>query len=482
MSEASLRNLRTRTSTSPKMWRFLSLLILTLLAAVHAVSTAGNRLLVVLEEQGDKGHYSKFWKDLESRGYKLSFESPKNDKLALFLHGERAYDHLILFPPKSKGLGPALTPALLLQFINSNGNILLGLSSSSPTPSSVSSLLLELDISLPPDRNSLVVDHFNYDTLSAAEKHDVLLLPRPKPLREDVKNFFGGEGADEVLAFPRGVGQTLGNESPLLAPILRAPDTAYAYNPKEEAETVEEPFATGRQLALVTALQARNSARFVVSGSVEAFADQWFGAKVKGPAQGAKAQKTANQAFARELSAWAFKEAGVLKVGKVEHHLANDTTEGNPKMYRVKNDVTFSIELSEYVNGQYVPYEPPASDAIQLEFSMLSPFHRLALTPSSKTADSTIFTTSFTVPDQHGMFTFRVNYKRPFLSSVDEKRIVTVRHFAHDEWPRSWEISGAWVWVAGIAVTVVGWLGFVAVWLYSEPPRGGGAAGGKKVQ
>ncbi len=38
-----------------------------------------------------------------ARGYKLSFESPKNDKLALFEHGERAYDHLILFPPKSKG-------------------------------------------------------------------------------------------------------------------------------------------------------------------------------------------------------------------------------------------------------------------------------------------------------------------------------------------------------------------------------------------
>lgn len=37
------------------------------------------------------------------RGFKISFESPKNEKLALFEHGERAYDHLILLPPKSKG-------------------------------------------------------------------------------------------------------------------------------------------------------------------------------------------------------------------------------------------------------------------------------------------------------------------------------------------------------------------------------------------
>lgn len=111
---------------------------------------------------------------------------------------------------------------------------------------------------------------------------------------------------------------------------------------------------------------------------------------------------------------------------------------------------------------------------------MLSPFHRLPLTPSSRTANSTVFTTSFTLPDQHGIFNFRVNYKRPFYTNVDEKRQVTVRHFAHDEWPRSWAISGAWVWIAGIGVTVVGWFAFVIVWLYSEPPRNG--QGSKKTQ
>ena len=116
---------------------------------------------------------------------------------------------------------------------------------------------------------------------------------------------------------------------------------------------------------------------------------------------------------------------------------------------------------------------------MQLEFSMLSPFHRLALAPMTATANATIYTVSFDLPDQHGMFTFRVNHKRPFLTSVDEKRVVTVRHFAHDEWPRSWEISGAWVWIAGIATTVAGWLAFVALWLWSAPARGTNV---KKVQ
>jgi oligosaccharyltransferase complex subunit beta len=102
---------------------------------------------------------------------------------------------------------------------------------------------------------------------------------------------------------------------------------------------------------------------------------------------------------------------------------------------------------------------------------MLSPFHRLSLHPTRTTTNSTIFSTSFTLPDQHGIFAFKVNYKRPFLTNVDEKRQVTVRHFAHDEWPRSWRITGGWVWIAGLWSVVGGFVAFVAIWLYCEPPK-----------
>jgi oligosaccharyltransferase complex subunit beta len=44
---------------------FLSFLLLGLFAAVNAVSSSGNRLLVVLEELGEKEKYSKFLGDLE---------------------------------------------------------------------------------------------------------------------------------------------------------------------------------------------------------------------------------------------------------------------------------------------------------------------------------------------------------------------------------------------------------------------------------
>ncbi|CAG8212024.1 unnamed protein product [Penicillium salamii] len=442
----------------------LALLVCCLLAAVNALSSSGSRLLAVLEDTDQKDLYSTLWADLKARGYDVSIESPKSDQLALFKHGERAYDHLLILPPKSKGLGPSLTPKHIVDFMNKDGNILLALSGKASTSSAVSSLLLELDIHLANDRSAVVIDHFNYDTLSAAEKHDVLVLQRPGPLRTDVKAFFDGEG---VLALPRVAPQTLGGESTLLAPILSAPATAYSYNPKEGVPAPEDILATGSQLNIVSSMQARNSARFTVLGSVESLEDKWFSASVKTPS--GTETPTVNREFAKQLTAWTFKETGVLKVEKVEHRLATEGSELNPSIYRIKNETVYKIEVSEYVYDKWVPFELPADDELQLEFTMLSPFHRLPLKPIGRTETSTVFSAQFVTPDQHGIFSFRVNYKRPFFTAIEEKHEVTVRHFAHDEYPRSWVITGGWVWIAGLWAVIGGFLAFVVVWLYSAP-------------
>ncbi|KAI1803734.1 Dolichyl-diphosphooligosaccharide-protein glycosyltransferase 48kDa subunit [Daldinia bambusicola] len=452
------------------MKSFLSFVLLLFVALVQAISSSGNRLLVVLEDVAEKEGYSKFLGDLEGRGFQINYETPKSEGLSLFHLGERSYDHVLFLPTKSKGLGPNLTPKILLDFINANGNILLALSASQPAPTSIVSLLLELDIHLPSDRQGLVVDHFNYDTLSAAEKHDVLVLPAPGVLRPDIKDFFSPASDDGgVIAFPRGTGQTLGSGA-LLTPILRAPSTSYSYHPKEQAEVVDELFASGSQLNLVSSFQARNSARFTVVGSAEMLSDKWFDAKVKKVGE-KKEVSTVNREFAKRIAGWTFKEIGVLRVNWIEHHLneVGQSNASNPKIYRIKNDVTYSISLSEYSWDKYIPFTVPDNDELQLEFSMLSPFHRLQLTPTISSEDSTTYSVSFKLPDQHGIFNFKVNYKRPFYSNVEEKNTVSVRHFAHDEWPRSYVISGAWPWIAGIAATVTGWLGFCALWLYSKP-------------
>ena len=246
-----------------------------------------------------------------------------------------------------------MTPKNILDFLHKDGNIVLALSGKASTSSSISSLLLEIDVHLSNDRSAVVTDHFNYDTVSAAEKHDVLLLQRPGPLRSDLKAFFDGEG---VLAMPRAAPQILGSDSTLLSPILKAPATAYAYNPKEEMPAAEDIEATGSQINLVSAMQARNSARFTILGSVEALEDQWFSASVKAP--GGKKTPTVNRDFAKQLTAWTFKETGVLKVGKIEHYLATDgevaAEDLNPKLYRIKNE-TVCLPCHRFLTYSPVP-------------------------------------------------------------------------------------------------------------------------------
>jgi oligosaccharyltransferase complex subunit beta len=381
---------------------------------------------------------------------------------------------------------------VLVQFVNAKGNLLVALSSETTVSSSIVTLLAELDIALPTERTGLVVDHFNYDANSASEKHDVLVLAPPAQIRPGLKTYFSPEGSTaDVIAFPHGVGHILGG-SPLLTPILRSPRTAYSYNVKDQADAVDpaDLFAAGEQLALVSAVQAHNSARVVVLGSIEAFSNKWFDAKVK--RTGGKESKTWNREFAKRISGWAFHEIGVLRVNSIEHFLnepgvANET---NPEIYRVKNIVvslgfihpgrfaipqstyhfqTYSISLSEYSWDKWIAFTVPADDEAQLEFSMLSPFHRLKLAVSGSAPDANILSTTFTLPDQHGIFNFKVNYKRPFLTNVEEKNTVSVRHIAHDEWPRSYVISGAWPWITGIFTTVTGFVAFCAVWMYSAP-------------
>ncbi|KFH45645.1 Dolichyl-diphosphooligosaccharide--protein glycosyltransferase subunit-like protein [Hapsidospora chrysogenum ATCC 11550] len=448
------------------MRSLLSVAVLLFAAIVSAVSTTDDRLLVVADDVADTEAYGEFFEDLESRKFNIDYKTPKSEGLELFRLGERTYGHLVFLPTKVKALGPQLTPNILIDFVNAGGNILIAQSSTHPSSTSIVSFLNELGISFPVERTGLVVDHFNHDTVSASEKHDVLVLDAPTPVRAGIKPFFSGnEGA--VLALPHTVGHTLG-AGQLLTPILRAPRTAYSYNPKEQSEAVDpdELFGAGAQLGLVSAFQARNSARVAVLGSAEMLQDKWFAAKVA--REGGKETVTANREFAKMLSGWVFQEIGVLRVNGIEHRLKGEN-ETNPSIYRVKNEVTYSISLSEYSWDSWKPFTLPDSDALQLEFSMLSPFHRLDLHPIDATPSATVYGTSFTLPDQHGIFNFRVNYKRPFLTNVDEKRTVSVRHIAHDEWPRSFVISGAWPWISGIGATVTGFVAFCAVWVYSRP-------------
>ena len=134
---------------------------------------------------------------------------------------------------------------------------------------------------------------------------------------------------------------------------------------------------------------------------------------------------------------------------------------------------TYTVSISEYAWDKWTPFIVPDEDRMQLEFSMLSPYQRLNLA-RVETADdksSSAYAVSFRLPDQHGIFNFMLNYKRPLLTNVEEKRTVSVRHMAHDEFTRSYAISGAWPWVSGIGATMFGFVAFCIVWMFNRPAK-----------
>ncbi|RUS17004.1 Oligosaccharyltransferase 48 kDa subunit beta-domain-containing protein [Endogone sp. FLAS-F59071] len=96
---------------------------------------------------------------------------------------------------------------------------------------------------------------------------------------------------------------------------------------------------------------------------------------------------------------------------------------------------------------------------------MLDPYIRKTLTPlpSASNQRAAKFQTQLQLPDVYGVFTFRVNYKRPGYTYLVDQSTVALRPFRHDEYPRF--LTAAYPYYAGAASMSAGFLAFVVVWL-----------------
>jgi oligosaccharyltransferase complex subunit beta len=124
----------------------------------------------------------------------------------------------------------------------------------------------------------------------------------------------------------------------------------------------------------------------------------------------------------------------------------------------------YSIDVSALQDGSWRPY---LADDLQLEFTMLDPHLRLPLSASSaEPAVSTAasrFSARFQAPDRHGVFTFKVDYRRAGWSFIDEKTVVSVTPPRHDQYERF--ITGALPYYGGAASVSIATVGFVVLWL-----------------
>lgn len=414
--------------------RYLNILCVLLLSLVsNALSVAGTRTLVVFDDRIDElSSYSNLLNLLKEHSYDVTTLelSDKSTRINLYEKEDRLYDNLILFPVKGKHYSKQLAAKRLLRFHEDGGNIL---SITVPRVSSepIHQYLNQLGI-YPSPRTQSVKDLFQSNKNGVLEFSSKQLLNKYVYTTDNEVSFNFGDSVSASL---------LDNREQIV-PILKAPKTSFTSGNKSR----ENLWTEGSQGYLATGFQNLLNARTSWIGSAQFFNNANF---------------KQNEEFINQLINWTFKEKSVIKSTSVKHsHIDGTTYDETP--YKVTDNITYSIALSEWTGEKWVPF---ISDDVQFELRQIDPYYRITMkaqgvAPEDETSE--VYSTgSFKLPDRHGMFTLLTNYKRAGLTFVSESDVKAIRHLANDEYDRSYEIANAWVYLAAIFSVIVTFIAFV---------------------
>lgn len=458
-----------------------------------ARSATGNRVLAVLG--GDSAAYTQWLETLREHGYALTVRDVSGGE-PIRAYGEYRYDHVIIMAPESKTFPAHASPQQLVDFLKDGGNVLVGLSSELTEVWRDFAREFGLEFGL---RESKLVDHFRVDrSRDAGDDSAIYVGGRSAP-------FEGGGPVTGTPVFSRdtlalaagspfvydGVAHWVG-PNPLAFSLIAPSATAYqtdvpviersggawhakglsTLEPLYESKSLLTGFDADSHSAvasLASAVQLRGSnGRATFVGSTALFQNTLYGAA---PLQ---------RAIVDDLTAWTFQERGVLDVVDTAHErVRKDELDVRPeyeeepgvaKMYRIKDDLAFSIDLSAWHGDGYVP--APEDLDLQVSIWMLDPFVTVPLAPiaaSNGTAKFTRYGATFRLPDRHGVFTMRVDWKRYGWSYIVTDDTAPVRPFNHDEYPRM--LSSSWPYIAGALSTMLAFVVFGTVWLLLPPEK-----------
>ena len=267
----------------------------------------------------------------------------------------------------------------------------------------------------------------------------------------------------------RGIGHKIDLKNVLGFRILSAnPTTYYA------SSTTNDIGKSGVDISLISAIQARNNARLLFTGSLDLFSNEFFSINIQNSLNG-------NDLFTKELSKWVFGESSVLRFRDVRHNKVDGTPPDvilhekdrpdlpttlypdpeitrNSLVYRIKDEIVYSMIVEILENGKWKPFQ--AND-MQMEFVMLDPYVRKTMV-----ADNTgKFVAIFTAPDNYGIFKFRVLYRREGYSVLHAETQVSIRPFKHDEYERF--ISSAYPYYSSAISAVIGIFIFSISFIFS---------------
>lgn len=441
---------RYATTTMAKM---LTILALVLLTTTHSLSFSlenptDRRILVLLDDFAIKSSHSLFFSSLRSRGYNLEFKLADDPKIALQRYGQFLYDGLIVFAPTIDRFGGSINQAAVLEFVDSGRDLILALDANASDL--IREIAVECGVDFDDDPAAMVIDHTSY-ALSDAEG-DHTLLTSDEFIKSDV--ILGNKKIEAPVLF-QGIGHSLNPSNNLVLKVLSASPAAYSANPTSKLSNA--PMLTGSSISLVSVVQARNNARILISGSLKMFSDRFFRSGVQKAGSSTRYDKSGNEQFVNELSKWIFHERGHLKAVNVRHHKVGQIDE--PSMYRITDDLEYSVEIYEWSGTSWEPY---VADDVQVQFYMMSPYVLKTLSTDKKG----LYYTSFKVPDVYGVFQFKVEYQRLGYTSLSLSKQIPVRPFRHNEYERF--ITAAYPYYGACFSMMAGFFIFSLVHLYSK--------------
>jgi len=306
-------------------------LLLCLLGVIFIYGVSGQatiggdrRGLVLLDDLSAQSTYSTFFNTLQSRGYSLTFREATDPNLELAKYGEYLYDFLVLLCPRTEEFAGTVDTDSILNFIDDGYSVILAVDPQ--LSEAIREVASECGVNFPAD-GSYVIDHLHHDV---SDQGDHTLITA-----DDVNTnplITHGNISNPILF--RGIGLNLEENNELLIPILRASKSAYIASPEE---AVGESAHHSHRPVLVAALQGRNSARVLISGSTEMFSDKLINSHNT---------KSGNRDLVDAVSGWVLKERGVLIASNVTHHLVG---EKQPRdVYKVTDDLYYSVVIEEF--------------------------------------------------------------------------------------------------------------------------------------
>ncbi|XP_058791848.1 dolichyl-diphosphooligosaccharide--protein glycosyltransferase 48 kDa subunit [Phymastichus coffea] len=386
------------------------------LLGISTVNAAGPTL-VLLDNLAVKETHSIFFKSLQDSGYILTFKLADDANLVLSKYGEFLYKHLIIFAPTVEEFGGALSVDAITDFIDGGGNVLVAGASNSGD--ALRDLASECGFEIDED-GATVIDHMNYD-ISDSGRHTKIVADPANLI--DAPVIVGNKNVAPLLY--EGTGLIADADNPLVLKLLSASSSAYTYNPDQAVK--EYPHAVGKNTLLIAALQARNNARVLFSGSLYFFSDEAFTSSVQKAQDAKKHEVSGNQVVAEAMARWVFKENGVIRVSFVHHHKLGESQP--PSAYTIMEDVVYSINIEKLVGDKWVPF---ITNDLQLEFVRIDPFVRTTM----KHVSNGRYEARFKIPDVYGVYQFKVDYTRVGLTHLYSTTQVSVRPLQHTQYER----------------------------------------------